>query len=138
MSFLVGCYYQAKYQDVSAHEKYTHLIGTKYKTLHTLLVYGITTDRNYKKKIAYYTITEPPGIAGPEIISRGELVADTLIQVKKALKCINCIPSSIEFEVDILSEEKYRDHPVRIEEPEIKYKDGKVIFNSELFKKISE
>ena len=126
-------YCQAKFKDVSQGEKYAHLIDQRYITVKELLLNGITTDRNYKEQIDYYDLNEPPGIGGPEVISEGHLMPSTLIQIKKVIECTNCLPSLIELEIEILSEEKYRDHPVRMEEHEykIEYKNGKAEINSE-------
>jgi len=136
---LASC--SAKYEDASNEEKHVHLIGNKYKTTKELLIYGITTDKNYKQQIDLYTIHEPPGIGGPEVLLEGHLEPGTVVQIKKVLRCINCIPPSLlELEIEILSEKKYRDHPVTVEKPEmrIEYQDGKAVINTELFQKVSE
>lgn len=110
------CGLQVKCKDISHDEQYTHLIGQKDRSVRELLIYGITADRNYKKQIDYYVVTEAPGIGGPEVLSEGHLALGTVIQIKKALHCAYFLDPSIEFQIEILSEEKYHDHPVRIRE----------------------
>ena len=101
--FSYCCGGQVKCRDVGHDEKYTHLIGQKYKSTKELLIYGITADRNYKKQIDYYIITEPPGIAGPEVLSEEHLALGTLIQIQKVLSCAYLFDPSIVLEVIILS-----------------------------------
>lgn len=132
------CGRQAKYEDISYEEEYSHFIGKKYRTTKNLLVHGITLDKNYKKQIDVFTIDEPPGFSGPEIISKGHLPEGTLIQIRKVVECINCLPKLKELEIDILSEEKYSNHPVRIEEPAFKIENKKIIMNPKLFEQVTE
>ena len=97
------CGTQAKYEEVSQDKKYAYLIGHKYRSVTELLIYGITTDRNYKNKIDYYVIMKAPGIGGPEVLSKGYSKPGMVIQIQKALKCTNCFDTRIKFQVEILS-----------------------------------
>lgn len=90
-------------------------------TIDELLIYGITIDRNYKKQIDYYTVTEKPGFSGPEVVSKDSLGSGTLFQIKRAMNCTNCLDVRTHFEIEILSEEKYQDHTVRIGNISIKH-----------------
>lgn len=130
---MIGC--RAKYEDMSHDVKYSHLIGHKYVLTKKLLIYGITLDANYKKQIDIYTIHRPPGIGGPEVLTGNYLLPGTKMEIKKVVKCINCLPPSVKFEIEILFEETFQDHPILLSEPviQLEYKNGKAGINSDFF-----
>lgn len=128
---------------MSHDKKYVHLIGQKYRSKIDLLVHGIRSEKDYKKKIVdYYKITEKPGIAGRFVLSQDLFKNGMLIKIRKVKHCAYFLDPSIVLEVEILSEEKYHDHPVEIEigDPKIKIiedKNGKAELNSALFELVS-
>ena|SRR3989338_7920920 len=138
------CERQVQCEDVSHNERYAHLIGQKYKSIKELSIHGILAPEDYNKKeqeIAYYTITEKPGIGGRYVISRNYLKNNTLMQVKKVSHCEYLFDPNIVLEIAISSEEKYSDHSVEIGGPQIeiiKYKNNEANINPELFEPVPD
>jgi hypothetical protein len=60
---------------------------------------------------------EPPGIGGPEVLSRHVLPPDTLMKTIRVERCSNCPPFLTEqrWVVDVLSNRTFKDHPVVID-----------------------
>lgn len=134
---LVGCL-EARYVDISQNAKYAHLIGQKFNTATDLLMYGITLKLERNRKIDYYIVTEPPGIGGPEVVSKAFLNAGTVVQVDKVLKCSNCLDfgSRVELQISVLSTPESRNSHIRIGDTSqrvlIEYVNGIATVNSDL------
>lgn len=132
---------QINLEDVSGNEAYSDLIGQEYESVVALLIHGITTDPNYGEEVDLFTVTEKPGIGGPEVLSQELLEIGTVIKIDKALACTNCLGQRIQFEVEILSEEEYRDHPVMIIDRQIMnfvtYSNGRAEVNPDFFVKVA-
>lgn len=100
-TWLTGCQ-AAQYQDDSISEKYAELVGGAYKTLDDLIVHGVTYDRNYKKVLSEYLVTNKPGFGGPEVLSSATLKAGAVIRVNRVTRCTSCVYSSIKYEIEII------------------------------------
>lgn len=122
-TILFGCDF-IEYDDISSEEQSAPFINTKYKSQKELLVYGITLDRNYKQVIDYYTIMEPPGIGGPEVVSKDILPKDTVVKILRVERCNNCFPfpAHKRLVVKILSSSKFSSSLVEIESNRINIK----------------
>ena len=83
-----------------------------------------------------------PGIGGPEVLSKGYSKPGMVIQIQKALKCTNCFDTRIKFQVEILSEEKYHNQKVVIENVMkndiVGYENEEVNINPELFESVPD
>jgi hypothetical protein len=113
---MMGCK-SKEFRDVSAEASLSHYIGTTYKTKKDLIICGIARDIRYPKVVGYYTVMEPPGIDGPEVISRHVIPPGTLVKTIRVERCSNCLPFSAELRwvVDVLSDRTFKDHPVVID-----------------------
>ena len=113
---MMGCN-SKDFRDVSAEASLSHFIGTIYKTKKELIICGIAKDIGYPKIVDYYTVMEPPGIGGPEVLSRQALPPDTLMKTIRVERCNNCPPFFLEqrWVVDVLSSKTFKDHPVVID-----------------------
>jgi hypothetical protein len=112
---LFGCDLM-EYSDISEDKDVASLINSKYKSQKELIIYGITLDRDYKEEIDLYTIMEPPGIAGPEVLFKEILPKYTLIKILKVERCNNCspFPENKRLIVEILSNTKFSNRLVEI------------------------
>jgi len=115
-----GCKLQ-KFTDISSDPKVSHLIGTKYTSTKELFIYGISNDPNYKKIVDNYTVMEPPGIGGPEVISKDVLPIGTSFKIIRVERCNNCFPfkANERLVIELLSSSKFKDHPVTIDSDRI-------------------
>ena len=104
----------AKYEDISTDKEYHGLVHKVLKSQKELYIYGITSDRNYKKKVDYYSVTEPPGISGPEVLSRASLPKGTMVKIEKVIRCTNCLGYRVRLIVSFLNDNKYGNIPVRL------------------------
>ncbi|MDD5703931.1 MAG: hypothetical protein PHU23_18005 [Dehalococcoidales bacterium] len=113
---MVGCK-SKEFRDVSAEASLSHFIGTTYKSKRELVICSIAKDIGYPKIADYYTVMEPPGIGGPEVLSLQVLPADTLMKIIRVERCNNCPPFLTEqrWVVDVLSNRTFKDHPVVID-----------------------
>ena len=108
---LTGC--QAEYKDISDNEENRGVIQQRFETLQVLKVHGVALEK-HGKNIDGYTITKEPGFAGPEVITKRDFPIGSIIQISKVLMCTNCLPSSVEFELNVVSEKLKVDVPVRL------------------------
>jgi hypothetical protein len=113
---MMGCK-SKEFRDVSAETSQSHFIGTTYKAKKELIICGIARDVGYPKVMEYYTVMEPPGVGGPEVLSLQVLPADTLMKIIRVERCKNCPPFLTEqrWVVDVLSNKTFKGHPVVID-----------------------
>jgi hypothetical protein len=110
---ITACLPAANYEDVSHKAPYDLLVGAKYRTRLPLVILGITDDRNYKPPIDYYYISETRSLSDPEILERATLMADSVVEVARVLRCTNCpFEEVLRIEVTISSSDAYRGKPV--------------------------
>ena len=105
---MTGCY-SLQWSDISSEQPISSLMNTLYETKNELLIYGITLDSNYKNTIDYYTVKNPPGISGPEVVSENTLPKGSVVKIIRAERCNNCLPffPKERLIVEILSSNKF-------------------------------
>ena len=130
--FLAGC--RQEFDDINSSEKYKHLIDNKYSSIKPLRIHEITMDRNYKKIADHYTLTKPPGIAGPEVISSDNVPIGTNVKIKKVLQCSNCwFGSPIIIVVDLDGDSLKEGIPVFLYGLRVEGSGGKIILDPSYF-----
>lgn len=117
---MAGCRLQ-EFTDISREPRVAKLIGTRYISKKVLFIHGISNDPNYEKIVDDYTVLEPPGIDGPEVISRDVLPIGTPFKIVRVERCNNCFPFKAKerLVIDLLSGSKFKDHPVTIDSDRI-------------------
>lgn len=114
----LGC--KSQYEDISHYKEYANIIGKTYRILEPLKIYGITRDRNYRKVIDFYDVTEFPGISGPEVVTEDILKNGTLIQIEKVKRCSNCwFYKFVDLEIKVLSGDFKASAPILINRKEL-------------------
>jgi hypothetical protein len=73
LPFLVAGCGMKEYADASVLPENARLIGKEFRTPTDAVIHGVTLDRNYKKVVDIYVITDKPGFDGPEVVSRSVL-----------------------------------------------------------------
>ena len=70
---------------------------------------------------AGYTVMEPPGIGGPEVISKDVLPIGTSFKIVRVERCKNCFPfkANERLVIDLLSSSKFKGHTVTIDSDRI-------------------
>jgi hypothetical protein len=116
ISLFAACTFSpASFEDVSSDPEYQGLVGTHIRSNSELFIYGITVDPNYAKVLAFYSVTGPPGISGPEILSSGTVPAGTSMEILGVQECTNCpFDHRVEVVVRLVGTKDYSDAPVRI------------------------
>jgi hypothetical protein len=86
---LAGCYF-VSYEDVSSDPKYVGYVGAEYRTTADMTVYRVSMDQNYGPSPSIYTIVQPPGFDGPEVISRTRFPEGSTVKILTIQRCTNC------------------------------------------------
>jgi len=86
--FMSGC--TADFNDIS--NEYPEILNIEFQTKDKLYIYGYTLEVERNPRLDAYTIEVPPGIGGPEIISKSVLPVGTKFKIYKVQKCSNCFP----------------------------------------------
>ena len=128
---LTGCNAKSEYVDVSDREIYSNIVGRSFDTLAPLVLHGITLAENYEKKIDMFSVTIMPGFGGREVISRKTLPIGSRFSIVKVWQCSTCIPSYVEYEIDLHSENL--NMPVRLDDLS-KRKNDLIFMDNKLFK----
>jgi len=113
---LSGCTMPAaNYEDVSKEAPYKRLIGKRFRTLTHLQIRGITDAEAFRPPIDYYFITGTPSIGGPEVLERSSLVAGSVLEVTRILRCTNCpLDDDLHVQVTISSDQLHEGTPVYV------------------------
>lgn len=85
--------------DVSTQTQYAPVLGKRFSTQCDLVAIGYTVDRNYKKQIDYIALVKPPGFSGPEVVAKGLLPKESVLEVIAVLKADSWIVNRIEYVV---------------------------------------
>ncbi|MDH5444767.1 MAG: hypothetical protein OEY52_04370 [Gammaproteobacteria bacterium] len=85
--------------DVSNHAQYAPIVGKRFRTQHELMAIGYTIDRNYKKKVDYIFLVKPPGFSGPEVVAKGMLPKDSILEVTAILKADSWLVNRMKYAV---------------------------------------
>ena len=75
-------------------KNYQSIMNAEYETTSKLFVFGYTLKVEEEPKIDGYALHEPPGISGPEILSKSQLPIGSKFRIYKVVKCSNCFPFS--------------------------------------------
>jgi hypothetical protein len=86
---LSGCNF-VSYEDVSSKPPYSDYIGKHYRSNEITHIYRISMERNYKPDPSVYIVYAPPGIEGPEVLSKADLPVNTTFEVLKVMRCVDC------------------------------------------------
>ena len=136
LALLSGC--NAEYVDVSKDDQYIGLVGTKYETLVELQIQGVTLSRSGSKSVDQYVVTEKPGFTGREVIEKKNLKVGSTIRVKAVKKCANCLPPSVEFIIEIPSEELGATVPIWLYDLSIKDNQGNSVMDPKKLSRVGD
>jgi hypothetical protein len=117
---MVGCKLK-EFSDISNEPRVSKLIGIKCISKKELFIYGISNDPDYKKVVDDYTVMEPPGIGGSEVVSKDVLPIGTSFKIVRVERCNNCFPfkANERLVIELLSNSKFKDRPVTIDSDRI-------------------
>ena len=105
----------ATFEDVSSDPQYQSLVSAHMRSNAELLIYGVTVDPNYAEVLAFYSVTAPPGVSGPEILSSSTIPAGTLMEVVGVEQCTNCpFDDRVEVVVRLIGTNDYSGAPIRM------------------------
>ena len=122
---LAGCYF-VSYEDASKDPRYSHFVGSHYRSTERLAIHGITMERDYSPVLDHYTVTDLPGFGGREVLSKKTLHSGTTVKVLRVLRCTDCFLDTpfggrVEVVVEVTSSADYQNAPVKID---IRYLEG--------------
>ena len=108
--FLTGC--TAEFKDNSS--EYSQILNKEFETLGEMNIYSYTLKVEQNKKIDGYSLHEPPGISGPEIIRKFWLPVGSKFTIYKVEKCSNCLPFSSysRFLIKLKNNSKFKSVPM--------------------------
>ena len=86
---LAGCGF-VSFEDVSQDPEYSAYVDRKYRTTADMAVYRVSMDRNYGPSPSIYTIVQPPGFDGREVLSRTRFPEGSTLKVLTIQRCKNC------------------------------------------------
>jgi len=79
-----------EFENVSSSDLHVDLIGSTYQSIADLKLRGITTSTDKVKPLNYYLVFKPPGIGGPEVVSKHTIPVGTLVEILSVARCTNC------------------------------------------------
>lgn len=86
---LAGCYL-VSYEDVSRDSENAGYVGNEYRTTADMTVYRVSLDQNYGPFPSVYMLVPPPGLDGPEVISRIRFPEGSTVKVLTIQRCADC------------------------------------------------
>ena len=134
--FLLSCYSKGEYKDISDSLEYAELVGGRFEVLVPLVMHGVTFERDYGEVVDEFIVTIEPGFGGPEVLMRKILPVGSIVSIEKVLQCFTCVPTYVEFEVNLLSEDIDSSIPVRLSDVSIRNSKGCVMLNPRMFRRI--
>ena len=105
---------QVTMRDSSLEPSYTAIIGKKFRVKEDLWALGITTDKNYKKRLDYIVLVPGVGFSGPEVVSRDRLSKDSIIKIVRVLTAKSLISSKVVYIVEEVDSNKFKDAEIRV------------------------
>ena len=106
LAILSGCC-TPSYEEIDNPSEYADVIGKTFKTREEMLIFGYSKDAPWET-IDGYVITEKPGIAGREILSRDPFPVGSVFRVNRIMNCTNCLWSAPDPVVEVLSDKRYQ------------------------------
>ena len=83
-AMLAACSCEVTYDDVSHHEEYRGVVGTRYEIVGQVDAYGI--GRHSDAPADYLTLIPRPGIAGPEVVFEAPIPKGATVTVTKVFQ----------------------------------------------------
>jgi len=102
------------WEDISSTPKYSSVIGKQFKTKKELWAFGITVDRNYKKKVDSIHLMDVD-ISGPEVVTRERLDRGFIFRVVKILKAKSFLVSRMAYMVEAVDSNKFKGNEVLVD-----------------------
>lgn len=112
-SSIVSCG-QVTMIDSSLEPEYKGIIGKTFRVKEDLWALGITTDKNYKKRLDYIVLVSGVGFSGPEVVSRDRLNKDSLIRVVRVLTSKSLFVLRVKYVVEVINSEQFKGVEVRV------------------------
>jgi hypothetical protein len=113
---LSGCGF-VSFEDVSSNAAFSAYVDGHYRTTSDMQVYRISMDGNYGQTPSIYKVIPPPGIDGPEVLSRASIPAGSTLQVQSVERCVDCYLDSeprVEMVIRFTSDSRFNDLQVRV------------------------
>jgi len=89
-------------------------IGKQFKTKKELWAFGITVDRNYKKKVDYIVLMDV-GVSGPEVVTRERLDRGFIFRVVKIFKAKSFLVSRMAYILEAVDSNKFKGNEVLVD-----------------------
>ena len=102
----------SKYEDVTSQPEYAGMRDRVYVLSEDAVIHGVTLAKDYKGPVDHYVVTEKPGFAGPEVLSKHPLPRGTVMVVVQVLQCVNCFPRTTDVSLAIGSEPNDAGRPI--------------------------
>lgn len=138
--FLISslCMASEDYQ-TSTDIKYSDVLGKTYRLKTDFIIHGYSGAESASDVVSYFVVTDKPGMAGREILSRNVVPYGTLIRIDAAISCGWCILKRDRFLISFMENEEWL--AKRVEFKDIFDKDlflfenSKIFLNPEFFEK---
>jgi len=112
------------FEDASTDPRYSHFVGSHYRSEKPVAIHGISMERDYKPVLDHYTVTGIPGIRGPEVLSQKKFESGVTVKVLRVMRCTDCFldpGGRVEVVVEVTSSDDFTKAPVKMN---IKYLEG--------------
>lgn len=106
---------QLEMEDVSSAEKYSHAIGVNFKTKDELWAIGVTSDKNYRKRVDYIVLVPGVGFSGPEVVTKNRVGKGSVFQVVRVLKASSFVSSRMIYVVQNVGTNTFRDTSIHVQ-----------------------
>jgi len=101
-------------EDVSSAHEYSAAVGRTFRTKEDVLAIGITTDKNYQKRVDYVVLVASPGFSGPEVVTREQLRKDSIIRVVRVLKAASFFSAKVVYVVELAGSDRFKGAEIRV------------------------
>jgi len=95
---------------------YSSVIGKQFRAKEEICALGITSDRNYAKRVDYIVLFLVNGVcfSGPEVVTREKLDRGYIFKVVKIFKDRYFLSSEMAYVVEAVDSNKFKGQEVRI------------------------
>lgn len=101
-------------EEVSSDPEYAGAVGKQIRTKEDLWVLGITSDKNYAKRIDYMVLVPGVGFSGPEVVERDRLGRGTNLRITKVLKSESSFSPRILYVVEEIDSPRFSAYELRV------------------------
>lgn len=99
-AMLAACSCEVTYADVSHHEEYRNVVGTRYEIVGDVDAYGIA--RHSRAPADYIVLIARPGIAGPEVVFEAPVPKGATVTVTRVFQTNRIVfESGLSLEVEL-------------------------------------